>query len=192
MLEYGKFALALQRIEGEQGTAELHGQMIGLLCIRQTMQFNDWLAEAMPELLAAINSGDALAKESAATIEQAFKQALTTLSEGQLDFQLLLPDDETPLPDRISELSEWCQGFLLGLTMAGITEYQHLPGDLPDLMNDMVEISRAEAYDLQDEDEDDDETAYIELSEYVRLGVMNVWEEIRQLYAARGEGESLH
>lgn len=190
MKDYKTFSDAVQRIGTEAGAAELHGQMVGLVCARQTLTLQQWLDESLPELVAAQQSGDALAKETAAILDDYFKLALSSLQDGQLGFQLLLLPDDDPLEKRIGELTEWCQGFLLGLALAGIKDFQHLPGELPDLLNDLVEISRAESYELDNEEED--ETAYMELGEYVRLGVMMVWEEIHQLYESRTEQPSIH
>ncbi|MDH5179268.1 MAG: UPF0149 family protein [Gammaproteobacteria bacterium] len=190
MNNFDRFASAIRRIGVAGGAAELHGQMIGLLCARQTLTAQQWLDEAVPELAAARETGDALAAESAVILGDLFQQSQACLDEREFAFELLLPADEFPLTQRIGALGEWCQGFLLGLSMGGIKDFEHLPGEVPELLNDMVEISRADSYELADESED--ESAYVELMEYVRLGVMMVWEEIHQLYAARSEQPSIH
>lgn len=130
MSDYKTISAALQRIDSEISAAELHGQLAGLLCARQELTTQQWLDESLPELLAAQRAGDALASESLTLLEGIFQQTRTSLKDRQLGFQLLLSEDEVSLPQRIRELGEWCQGFLLGLAMAGIKDFQHLPGGI--------------------------------------------------------------
>ncbi|MDH5407497.1 MAG: UPF0149 family protein [Gammaproteobacteria bacterium] len=190
MSHYEACAKAIERIGIDAGVAEIHGQLVGQLCSQQNLNAEQWMTTALPELFDAINSGDALAQESAKILYDLFQQTADSLGDGQLGFQLLMPDDEQALEQRIIELGEWCQGFLLGLAVGGIKDFQKLPGELPDLMNDIVEISRAESYELENENED--EAAFMELSEYVRLGVMMVWEELHQLQAGSSDKPVLH
>ena len=52
-----------------------------------------------------------------------------------------------------------------------------LPGDLPEILDDFLGISQAESYELADEEED--EAAYTELMEYVRISAQLFCEELR-------------
>lgn len=190
MSNYETCASAIERIGADTGVAEMHGQLVGQVCSQTNLTAEEWMSTAMPELIDAISSGDALAKESAKVLTDLFQGTAASLEDRQLGFQLLLPDDENALEQRIIELGEWCQGFLLGLAVGGIKDFQNLPGELPDLMNDIVEISRAESYELENENED--EAAYMDLNEYVRLGVMMAWEELHLLKAGSSDKPVLH
>lgn len=113
------------------------------------------------------------------------------IQDRDLGFQLFLSADDENLTQRLEELAEWCSGFLMGLAMGGIKEYKSLPGDIPEFMEDLVEVSRAGSYELQDEDED--ENAYMELMEYIRMGVMLVRMELHHLHAGSDDGKvSIH
>jgi len=190
-IDYDSLASALQRISVDASPAELHGQLCGLLSSRPNLQFNQWIEESVPELVDAKARGDALAGEGEVLLQQLYADTEAGIQDQELGFQLLLLDDAESLPQRLEELSEWCSGFLLGLAMGGIKEYKGLPGDIPDLMQDLVEISRAGHYELQDEEED--ENAYMELVEYVRMGVMLVRMELHHLHAGSDDGKvSIH
>ena len=70
-----------------------------------------------------------------------------------------------------------------------------LSGDLPEIAADLVEIAGAEGFELVDEEED--ETAYTELVEYVRVGVQLFCEELHTPSGESGPagappGTSLH
>ena len=190
-LDYPSLSSALQRIAVDTSPAELHGQLCGLLCSRPDLGLEQWLTESVSELISARQQGDALAAEAVSLLQQLFDDTAAGIQDRDLGFQLFLSDDSVDLTQRLVELAEWCTGFLLGLAMGGIKEYKGLPGDIPELMEDLVEISRAGSYELQDEDED--ENAYMELIEYVRMGVMLIRLELHHLHAGSDADKvSLH
>jgi len=190
-LDYPSLAAALLRIDVDTSPAEVHGQLCGLLCSLPECSPGQWLENALPELVDAKQEGNALAGETEALLKQLYADTEAGIQDRELGFQLFLSADAADLNQRLTELGEWCSGFLLGLAMGGIKEYKGLPGDIPELMQDMVEISRAGSFELQDEEED--ETAYVELIEYVRMGVMLVRMELHHLHAGSDDGSaSIH
>ena len=80
-------------------------------------------------------------------------------------------------------LGEWCQGFLSGLTLGGISDFDKLGTDAREVVEDLVEIARAgTSYHLEGSEED--EQAYAELMEYLRVGVLLINEELQPLKSA--------
>lgn len=190
-IDYPALSAALQRVGIAASAAELHGQLCGLLCSRPDYQVGQWVSETLPELADAKSRGDAFAVETEALLRQLFEDTEADIQDRELGFQPLLAGDSESLAQRLAQLAEWCGGFLLGLAMGGIKEYKSLPGDIPELMEDLVEISRAGNYALKDEEED--ENAYMELIEYVRMGVMLVRMELHQLHSSNQDGKiSIH
>jgi len=189
-LNYPLIQKALQRIDADFSPADLHGQLCGLFCADPNLTAEHWLAQSLPELVSACAGGDALARESAAQLRQFYDETDAAMQDRQLGFQLFLSPDDDPLEQRIEELSNWCEGFLLGLAMGGIKEFASLPGDLPELMNDLVEISRAASFELDNEEED--EEAYIELIEYIRMGVLLARVELHHLHQTQEGQPSIH
>ena len=190
-IDYSSLSSALQRIAVDTSPAELHGQLCGLLCSQPDFQFSQWLEMSLPELISAKGQGNALVGETESLLQQLFVDTEAGIQDRELGFQLFLPDDAEGLTQRLDELAEWCSGFLMGLAMGGIKEYKGLPGDIPELMGDLVEISRAGNYELQNEEED--ENAYMELIEYVRMGVMLIRMELHHLHAGSEDGKvSIH
>ena len=190
-IDYHSLASALQRIAVELRPAELHGQLCGQLCSQPGFEFARWLDLSLPELVEARVQGDALASEAEMLLQQLFSATEAGLQDPELGFQLFLSDDEEDLHHRLDELAEWCSGFLVGLAMGGIKEFKGLPGDIPELLEDLVEVSRAGNYELQDEEED--ENAYMELIEYVRMGAMLIRMELHHLHSGTDDGKaSIH
>ena len=190
-LEYSTVQAAIQRIGVEMSAAECHGQLCGMLCSLPDLNYSQWLDMALPELVEARTMGDALAAESDSLLEQLFNDTQTGIVDRDLSFQPLIADDGDQLALRLEQLGEWSSGFLMGLAMGGIKEYKGLPGDIPEFMQDMVEVSRAGHFELENPEED--ENAFMELVEYVRMGVMLVRMELHQLHSSDDEGHvSIH
>ncbi|TNF37573.1 MAG: YecA family protein, partial [Gammaproteobacteria bacterium] len=89
------------------------------------------------------------------------------------------PTDEADLIERTEALAEWCQGFTYGLVAGGLKQQAELPVDSAEIIRDLTEIARAGLdEELQDEA---DEDAYMQLHEYVRMGVLLINEELQPL-----------
>jgi uncharacterized protein YgfB (UPF0149 family) len=108
------------------------------------------------------------------------------------DFDLMLPDDDEPLEARVEALGVWCQGFVFGIAIGGIKEDTELPADSKELIKDIIEISRAgyvvdEEAELavSEEGDEEDEVAFMEVSEYVRMGILLIYEELQPLQSSQ-------
>lgn len=177
---------ALRRLGAELSVAECHGLLVGWLCAAHGLSREQWLAHLAPELAA----GDVLLAEAAATLEGLRQAALAQLNDPVLDFQPLLPADDQPLEARVEALGEWCQGFLLGMSLGGLKDIAKLPGDSGEALRDLVQLSRAGSYEVGEGEED--EEAYTELLEYVRTAVLLVNEELNPTRAAPRTEPTLH
>ena len=170
--DYDEINDALQGLSSQFDAAEFHGQLCGLLCTHDRLQLPDWLALSLPEYDAA-----ALSVMPHELFQALLAYSQAGLSSEDFGFQLLLPDDTAGLGARVEALGNWCQGFLLGISHAGVSNIETLPGELPEVVKDFLNISQAESFELEDEEED--EIAYMELVEYVRVGVQLFHEEMR-------------
>jgi uncharacterized protein YgfB (UPF0149 family) len=148
--------------------AEAHGTLAGCLCGASGYRFEDWLREILPEGRAE--------RGAAAALRELFEATAESLVQPEMEFTLLLPDDEEPLEERTRALAEWCQGFLYGLGAGSITDASELPGEVGEIVRDFIEISRAEVDPGQGEEAN--EVAYTELVEFTRVGVQLLYEEL--------------
>lgn len=151
--------------------AEAHGTLAGALCTASTYRFEDWLQEILPEGRAQPISSGALRSLYFVTAE--------TLAGAEMAFEPLLPEDAQPIDERAAALSQWCVGFLYGLGSGSIPDVSKLPGEVGEVVRDFDEITRV-GVGTGDSDEQN-EAAYTELVEFVRVGVQLVFEELETL-----------
>ncbi len=152
--------------------AEAHGSLCGALCSMAPYKLQDWFNEILPE-------GVAVSDESAALLEKVFTATATSFGEQGMQFEPLLPDDESPLNGRANALALWCTGFLYGLGTGHLSDLNSLAGDVGEIVRDFTEISRATGDDA-DADESN-EQAYAELVEFIRVAAQVVFEELLPL-----------
>jgi uncharacterized protein YgfB (UPF0149 family) len=151
--------------------AEAHGTLTGCLCATVGYRFEDWLQEILPE-----GRAQPLA---AAQLRALYHHTSGALQGSDMDFDLLLPEDEASLDDRTGALAQWCQGFLYGLGGSAIQDTNGLPGDVGEIVRDFSEITRVGVDSGQSTESN--ESAYAELVEFVRVGVQLVFEELSPL-----------
>jgi hypothetical protein len=176
---------ALERLGSSQSVAEFHGALVGLLCAKGKVDQSEWLVQVAPG-----DAGDLLLSETRDSLSLLHGETVRQLNDPVLEFEPLLPDESDSLGERVEALGEWCLGFLLGLTEGGVGDPEQLPGDASEVVRDLVNLSRAGAYEFSDSEED--EEAYAELLEYVRAGVLLVNEELNPTKAAPLGAGTLH
>jgi yecA family protein len=177
---------ALERVKRDMDAMECHGTLVGLLCAKGAMDEQQWLNF----IATGRDPGDLLAREGLDILAALHGETVRQLSNTVLDFHPLLPPDDAPLDERVLGLGEWCQGFLMGLTEGGITDLAKLPADSAEVVNDMAEIARAGGYEFGEGEED--ESAYSEILEYVRTGVLLINEELNPTKAPPLGDVTLH
>ncbi|MCK5359215.1 MAG: aminopeptidase P N-terminal domain-containing protein, partial [Gammaproteobacteria bacterium] len=156
---YELLSASLRRVNSQLSAAECHGVLTGALNTEDTTLISRFFLDGNDQLQA----------------DDAFAELISNIvhltSEGFKDedfnFQLLLPSDETPLPERTRALADWCGGYLMGLLESGVKEFEALPEDATEIAKDLVEISQLESSD----DDSGSESDLMELEEYVRVGV---------------------
>jgi yecA family protein len=175
----------LYRIDAAMGAADAHGALCGMICARGTIELSEWVDHVIGEQ----EQGNELLHDVVHKLSELHQSTLEMMNDATGDFKLLLMDDDDPLAERVEALAAWCQGFIYGLAAGGIKEGSELPEDTAELLKDMIEISRA-GHDVDDtgveeSDDNDDEEAYMEIEEYVRMGVLLIYEELQPLQSTQ-------
>ena len=154
--------------------AESHGLLCGLLCRESGQLAGDFLHH-LAAMQLVVHPGEALRSSLVEAWECTSKQ----LDDEELGFVLWLPDDDESLEDRTIALAQWCSGFLAGLASAGSLDT--LSSEATEAIGDLQEIARAAvtSLDAQAEAAEEDEMAYAEIVEYVRVVVLMFHEEFR-------------
>jgi len=165
----------LHRIGAPVGASECHGFLCGQLCMDARADVDSWR-----ECLGG--EGD----EFEATLARISQATAGELQSDEYSFELMLPAEEASVAVRTEALAAWCRGFLFGLGNSGLTE-SVLTGECRELVEDLERIGRARA-----ELEGEEEFALMELIEYVRIGVLTVFHELRPLRSNQQGSKSLH
>ena len=174
-----ELAQVLQSAGADSSASEAHGMLSGTICAAGKTAPGLWLEY----LLGEDNTLSAAASDSSDMLVRLQSELLRQLNDDAFGFELLLPLDDVPLPLRTETLSQWCAGFLYGLALGGFREDVAMPDSVSEVMKDFYEISHARFdYDTMDEA---DETAYVEIVEYVRMGVLLLYEELQPVPTTR-------
>lgn len=176
MPDYVELERALGRAGVENSAAEIHGTCCGMLAVDQAIDQNQWLTQVLEG-----DPQDFHFQETRTLLRQLFIVTRQQLNGTEMDFALLLPDDED-LPSQVEAMQDWCQGFGLGIASAGIRDFKNLPADSREWLEDVVRIGASGEFDLDNEEES--ENALVELLEYLRVGVMMMTEEMQPMKAA--------
>lgn len=156
---------AVLRQAGAMGSAaECHGTLCGLLAAADGSARDKWIRVTFE------SSG--LPAELRSDIDDVYVDARGALASMDMEFEPLLPADDRPGGERTEALGLWCQGFLYGLSLAGVKSWRELPDDAREVLSDLSEIAKV---DPESADADDD-AALTEIIEYVRVGVQTVYE----------------
>ncbi len=180
---YTDFQRVLASANALSEAAEAHGTLAGALCTASPYTMDDWLAEILPDGRAPDSQRESLLA--------VFEAAGSALLNRQMDFQPLLPADEEPLAVRTAALGEWCHGFLYGLGTGHVQNLEAAGDEVSEILKDFTEITHVDV-DPDDSDEANEE-AYVELLEFVRVGVQLLFEQFESLRnVPRPTDASLH
>ncbi len=146
--------------------AEIHGIAAGMLCADTRTPCATWLAECV--------NGSALPDSDRALLERLFAETRRLLASDHFEFDLLLPDDEDRLTQRVIALKDWCQGFLYGVGMVAKALWGGR--ETQEIINDISEFSKLNG----GEEGEEDEQAYMEVTEYLRASVMMLRDSFAQ------------
>ncbi|WP_353143634.1 UPF0149 family protein [Acinetobacter pragensis] len=144
-------------IEEISSPSELHGLLTGIVCVTQVPTREEW-----QQILATLEVTE-ISDDAIAILTDETEDIAHALSEDELDYLPLLPDDEHSLSERVQALADWCAGVVLGFGLAS----GHLRAEEQELIEHLQDVASVE-FDESDDD-DDGEESYQELYEFVRL-----------------------
>ncbi|MEB3767933.1 UPF0149 family protein [Acinetobacter sp. MD2] len=145
------------QIEEISSPSELHGLLTGIICVTEPPSNHEW-----QHILNTLGV-PYLADEALEILVTETEDVAHALSEDELDYLPMLPDDEHPLRERVQALADWCAGVVLGFGLAS----GHIRQDEVEQINHLQDVAAVE-FDDSDDDEEG-EMGYHELYEFVRL-----------------------
>ena len=176
----------------QSGSSWTASQSHGLLCSKLSVAGIDggmaWFNQIM-------EGSESAGGEITEMLESLFAETHRQLSERQSEFAPLLPDENEPLAMIAGGLAEWSEGFLHGLVsnVDNDSLKEKLAAEpVSDIIKDLLEITRAAVDDVDDADDE----SLVELVEYLRFAVINLYVERTSLFsqedASPNPPEQLH
>lgn len=139
---------------------ELHGSLCGWLA-GGGVSDPGWLAKVLADpALPPVAEDSALDAMRLASAAQ--------LADRSFEFELLLPDADASLSERSGALFDWCRGFLGGFGLAAGAAAA-LSEDSREALTDLAKLAAAQP---QDDGDEEDEEALVELEEFVRVAAL--------------------
>lgn len=152
---YAQVDERLQALDETENAAGWHGQLVGYLVAHVSIG-----KQVLPAELAC--------GEADAFLQPIVADTRLQLADDTGQLLLIVPNDAAPLTERLAALAEWVQGFLVGLSWAGVTDLKLEDKDASEALQDLVEISQLDAASDNSEAQ---EEAYTQVYEYVRTVV---------------------
>jgi len=158
----------LKQANAYLGAAELQGLLLGFSCCQDSLP-QEWLsmilAQSEPTHQTALSD----------MINLLLAHGQSQLNTFGFELNLLLPDDDIPLNQRVDALAEWCQGYLMGLQ---ITAKNYTPTLSEETKKALVDIKNIASLAPENDDSEQNEQAYQELSEFVKLTILTIFTEM--------------
>lgn len=156
--------------------SELHGLIVGELSGGLLRHQDSWLDLALEHMgVEHLNiEKQPNLKEDLYTY---YQDVASGIEQDSSAFGIMLPDDDYPLTERVEALGLWVRGFLEGIAIAANTGLNQVDDDLKEILQDLVDISQLDA---RTEGSETGEKELFEVSEYVRIGVLNLYAEFNE------------
>jgi uncharacterized protein YgfB (UPF0149 family) len=156
----GEIDAAAQALGLATSPSELQGALLGWLCGGGSADGN-WLAAVMADPALPQPAPDS-------PLQRLRDHALAQLDARIFALDLLVADDDDCLGERSGSLFDWCRGFLGGFGLAA--------GANPPLSEEgresLADLARLAAASPQDEGDEEDETALVEIGEFIRVAAL--------------------
>jgi yecA family protein len=139
--------------------AEAHGLATGMLCVNGQTQSGVWIKQLFDDA-AELNH------EQTQILARLFEETKASLESGDYDFEPFLPVDDAPLSEQVTALIGWCQGFLFGV--GALYQSGEQSGQTQEILRDIAEFTKLDP----DAEGEEDEAAFMEITEYLRAAVL--------------------
>ena len=179
MTDFDQLQNELVHLGALTDAAEAHGTLCGLLLGGQ--DFSVWLRYSLEEIP---DVRDLQARSAVTALKAVYDEARQQINAADMSFELLLPDEDIELSQRLLALAGWSRGFLYGMAVNGETALERLSEQGKECMDDLLQISQL---DHDAEQNDEAETDFAEIVEHVRLSVIYINDDLNPLTVANNQ-----
>lgn len=171
----------LQPLDLPVSASELHGLICGYLCAGESTIGEQYLRS----LLGGYDKSQS--RDAMLCLFELFALSQQQMNSGDFAFRMLLPDDYESLPVRAQAFCDWCEGFSQGMTLSGRGVYELEDEDSQEALEHIIDFAQLDHDGLNACETD--EKALMEVSEYARMAVLQLYHE-RQSSEAQGDTAS--
>lgn len=189
-LYYEELADLIVELGGLSSAAEIHGVACGSLAAGADWDAAVWISNSLTYMDASEKQPSSVARSELVVV---IEQAQAALIDANLSFTMLLPAEDTALPQRAEALGQWCVGFLSGFALAGRNVDDDVPGatEVAEIFRDFAAIANV-ALDDGSIDADASEQDFMQLTEYVRVAALTVFAQCAQAVPAVDNDPTIH
>ena len=177
---YTSFAALLSTSGHCVSPAELQGLLLGRCCAGAGFTAQGWLEEAQDLFDSEIPSS---LHAALLGLQEMVKAEL--IAQSSVSLTLLLPHDDEPLAERTLAIGQWAQGFLSGF--GGNIGDTELSKDVREILEDLISIAQIQ---VDDEEDEEGEMAYMEINEYLRVAPLFIFTECANYTAPNTDEET--
>jgi len=162
MIEYQLAKLEIEKFSTTDSISAAHGLLCGYACVNPDITLENWLFEVLEEYHKDDDFG---------ILAGVFNQTLEQLSDPELNFNLLIDEDEK-LQILANHIKDWCDGFLIGLGLAKVQTSDE------EILEIIENISQVAGLDANISDNESNSQDLIEVIEFLRMGVLLIQETL--------------
>ncbi len=186
-LDFDDLANLFVKLGSSLSPTYLHGSIAGVLSAGKRMNQETWVDWALDQIAASNDIED----DHVTIIQGLYFKTLTELEDPGLAFNMILPDDQTPMVDRLQSLSEWAGSFLGAFGASGtVHETSDLPATIQEILEDLSEIAQVDA--TSGEELSSSELDFMAVVEHVRVSAITVYLEYNKPPAAQSDDKMVH
>jgi uncharacterized protein len=170
MKPYHALQQLLDKVDSDVSAASVHGLWCGRLAAGDTLNTTAWWAFTMRVMgqEASIEENMVAAFKAIANFSNQHLQA------ENFEFEPWLPAEDTECHQRLAALSEWCQGFIEGMTSVLGSKLALASDEVKEIVKDLLDIGDVDA-DVGGSEED--EKQFNELAEFVKVAALTIWHD---------------
>jgi uncharacterized protein len=182
--EYATFIDSIAVLALPVSGSELHGMLCGYLCAGAASE-----GEAYIRALMTNKKGPGF-RNAALALFGVYGISQQQLANFNFEFELLIPEDSEQLPERAKAFSEWCEGFVQGMTLSGIGFEQLQEEETQEALQHLTEFAELDYQSLHIDEED--EQALMEVTEYARMAVLRIYADLHTNNSKKERPETTH
>ncbi len=174
LLNFDEYCDFLAPIGALNSPAELHGMLCGLLGGGARPSTSKWQGIALAFLDLEELDASLISAEFRQAIADMHSATLVALEDESMGFNLVLPDEDVDMGQRLQALSQWCHGFLSGFGSSGLSGEQSFSPESAEALRDLAAIVQI---GTDEDDTDQSEADLFEVCEYVRVAAIHLFLE---------------